>query len=947
MNPQPDPQGLRNAYTDTPELHPKLIPGGLQLLSWLFFHPSAWRNHVTRIDPDLRPDFCLAELSRLQWRNPALRRTLVMACVSWPLLVALLVSLILGVLGRSGTDIVYGVAGGVMYAVACAVALGAVGSVAGGVAGSTAGGVVGGVAVGVAGKAAVAMLATAVARSGEIVTADTAPLGIVASVTVGMTVGVAGGVAGSVAGREAARSAARQLGSVVAGVLVSIVLYGVTRGAILYVGTLLTKGIVSAAPGAAVGVTFGAVAGLAVGWRTRKWQRGVAYGVAFGLAGGVTFGLVHGVESSGAYGVAGIVLVGVAGGVGLGAWLGSFFALPYVLAERIAGTWAGAIAGALGGGGALVLWWTAEFESLDPLVVSLSPVCVVLGLAAARWRPVMLYPFTALWNLLLYRADERRAGGHPSLLRRHPAFWDEHQWLPLSGLDEHLVLAMERRPDEGRAAIEYLAAGHQRWAVQAAQIELDARSLERCADVAAIGHAHHGLAAGKLEGPASALLRTLSRLSQDVDAALNQESIYNQRLALSAVEDRLDGLLRELNRSSEPYAPRFHPIAARWRQMVDQCTHELAQEVERRQEIESPYIIGVPLTTQQEIFVGRTDVSAQIERLLLDQGRLPLLLYGQRRMGKTSLLNNLGRLLPSTVVPLFVDLQGPASQASDHAGLLYNIARSVVDSARRQRDLSLPPLTHEALTADPFTCFDEWLDRVEGALGQRTALLTLDEFEALDRALVKGRFDEEAILGTLRHLIQHRPRFKVLLAGSHTLDELQRWAGYLINLQTIRISYLKEDEARQLVERPVRDFALRYEPDASQRVLELTRGHPFLVQLLCAEIVSLKNEQPPAIRRLARLADVETAVPRALSHGSFFFADIQQNQVDAAGLAALDFLAAQGKGVVISRKALARRFPDGSGGALDLLLRRELIEPVEEGYRVQVELVQRWFARHQ
>ena len=103
----------------------------------------------------------------------------------------------------------------------------------------------------------------------------------------------------------------------------------------------------------------------------------------------------------------------------------------------------------------------------------------------------------------------------------------------------------------------------------------------------------------------------------------------------------------------------------------------------------------------------------------------------------------------------------------------------------------------------------------------------------------------------------------------------------------VHISYLKEDEARQLIERPVKDFTLRYEPDASQRVLDLTRGHPFLVQLLCAEIVALKNEQPPAVRRLARLAKVEAAVPEALSHGSFFFADIQQNQVDAAGLAAL------------------------------------------------------------
>jgi hypothetical protein len=37
------------------------------------------------------------------------------------------------------------------------------------------------------------------------------------------------------------------------------------------------------------------------------------------------------------------------------------------------------------------------------------------------------------------------------------------------------------------------------------------------------------------------------------------------------------------------------------------------------------------------------------------------------------------------------------------------------------------------------------------------------------------------------------------------------------------------------------------------------------------------------------LHGVKAAVPEALSHGSFFFADIQQNQVDAAGLALLRF----------------------------------------------------------
>lgn len=404
-----------------------------------------------------------------------------------------------------------------------------------------------------------------------------------------------------------------------------------------------------------------------------------------------------------------------------------------------------------------------------------------------------------------------------------------------------------------------------------------------------------------------------------------------------------------MTHSSDKYSVRFQPIAIRWYEIVIDYVRELAEAVELRQEIDNPYIIGVPLSEQQKIFVNPTDISGayistRIEQLLLDRRRPPLLLYGQRPMGKTSLLNNLGRLLPSTIIPMFVDLQGSVSSASDYVGFLYNIARSMANSAKRQSGLTFPSLNRETLQDDPFTRFDEWPDKVEQALQQNIALLALDEFEALDNAITKGRFDQQDVLGMLRHLIQHRPRFKVLLAGSHTIEEFQRWASYLINVQVVHISYLKQAEARQLIEQPVQDFTLRYEPNAVERVLQLTRCHPFLLQLLCPEIVALKNEQDPSIRRLATLADVEAAIPEAISVGSFFFADIQNNQIDAAGLAILRFLAAQGEGAIVSRKTILQQFPD-EYDALDLLLQRELIEKVGDGYRFQVELIRRWFAQ--
>lgn len=662
------------------------------------------------------------------------------------------------------------------------------------------------------------------------------------------------------------------------------------------------------AGGIAVGMAFGMTAGLGFGM-TGGVVRGVAFSVAVSIAFGMTGGLAEGMAGGLAVGMAFGMTGSLAEGMGFGLVIGFMVGLARSTAVGIAGGMAIGI-------GAWVNWW----------------------------RPVLLSVLLAPWHWLLYRIDQNRAGRRTSLLHRHLAFWDEWQYLPLWGLDKHLLLVLERSPAEGQVALDYLSTSRQRWAAQAAQIELDARQLERCADVVAIGQIYHSLTVGELNDPAGTLLRSFNRISEDVDAALNQNSAYNQRLALKAIADRLDGFVRELTRSSDQYAVRFRPIAQRWSRIIELTLEELVQASELQQEIDSPYIIGVPLTERQDIFVGRTEISSRIEQLLLDRRRPPLLLYGQRRTGKTSLLNNLGRLLPNSIIPMFVDLQGPASRASDHAGFLYNLAKGMSESAKSQRSFALPPLTREALAADPFTQFDEWLDEVEIRLENNTALLELDEFEVLDQVLVEGRFSETAVLGMLRNLIQHRPRFKVLLSGSHTLEEFQRWSSYLINAQVVHIGYLKESEARQLIEHPIKDFALRYEPAASQRVLDLTRGHPFLVQLVCAEIVALKNEQDPKLRRLATLTDVETAVPDALSSGSMFFSDIERNQVGPHGLAILRFLAAQGEGATVTSTTLAEQFPDTWTEALDWLTKRELLEPTPEGYRFQVELIRQWFA---
>jgi hypothetical protein len=920
-----------------------VVVRGLQLVAWLLLHPSAWRTYVAAIEPSCSPDFSIAGLSRGQWRNPALRRLLLEVYVGWPPVVCVVAGVVLLAAGVPGVDVAAGLAIGLAVAITFSLWVGLCTSVVAG----TVGGLVGGLATSIAGGFAFNLARNSGVIAPSVISAPT--FMTAASISLGLLGGAAGSGASVLTAWGDSHPAARRLGSASLAAMSIVVggfAFGLGRFAAEGTGSALAFGMAWASTGGVIG---SAIFGAAAGSQSGRWRVGAAtamlavvFFVTTAVIGGTAYEPVGGVLSSGLG-----YMVG-AGNVA-GAESSALFVLSFLLVRRFAGPRAAALAGGLGSGAcfAVLLLVYAPFnQSLVAWpAIPLGLTSIGLGLTLVWWLPVVLHPFLTMWNLLLLLADQQRTGDRPLLLRWHSVFWCEFALLQFWGLDTHLVLAAKRNPANGRAVLEYVVATRQRWAAQAAQIELDARRLESCADVEALRRVHIDLAPGELTGPASALLRSFGRVSRDVDVALRQESTYNRRLHLSACEKDLDGLSRELVRSSERYAVRFRLAASRWRDLVANYVHELAAAVELSGEIDSPYVIGVPLRTEEEIFIGRVDVGTRIEQLILDRRRPPLLLYGQRRMGKTSLLNNLGRLLPSTIVPLFIDLQGPITKASDDAGFFYNLARGMARSSELQRRLVLPTLSRETLSKDPFTRFDEWLDAVEGSLDQATALLALDELEVLDTVLAEQRFREADVLGMLRHIIQHRPRFKVILAGSHTLDELERWARYLINVQVVPISYLSEAEARQLIERPVPDFPLIYDPDASQEVLEVTRGHPYLVQLLCAEIVALKNEQAPTERRRARLPDVVAAIPKALVSGHLFFADIAREPSQAQAMALLRLLADRGQGAVVTRQELASGAAAELDRNLEFLVRRGLVERIDGGFRIQVELIRRWIAR--
>jgi hypothetical protein len=580
------------------------------------------------------------------------------------------------------------------------------------------------------------------------------------------------------------------------------------------------------------------------------------------------------------------------------------------------------------------------------LVLSLAAVFV--GLSFRVWRPLLFFFFQAFFNTILLVWDRSRLPEKGSLLYLHPAFWDELNYISWPRLDQYLVFVAQHNLPLARQAMLSLVYGRQRQAVYLAHLELAAQDMERLQRIQDLNTLIAKMGNWPMVTPMNSIVQRFTRIAKDVELAENQTTVFNTRTALANVREQVIELKHYLRYSQEPNAIRFLPAINHWHSLLTTRLDELARIAENAKEIENPYVFGVPIKEYLGVFVGRSDVFNKIEQLLLAPLRPPLFLYGQRRMGKTSLLLNLAHTLPSKILPLFVDCQA-LSGSKNYAEILYRMVNLMRISTKKANSQDIPPLSLENMPFDsPFLAFNLWLDQFDKILekNNRMALIIFDEFETLDDIFWYSEIIPDDFLKFLRHIIQHRQNFRILISGSHSLLEIEKWAGYLVNTQTIKLGYLQDKEARHLIETPVRDFPLIYQPAAVKNILELTRGHPALIQMLCFELVQFKNNQPLSQRYNASPEDVEACVPSALQNGVFFFQDIRtQLQID--GLHMLAMLAQLGHYGWISVDAWRKAYPNNFDPNLQKILDRDLIEPVfENGYSFQIELVRRWIEMH-
>ena len=288
--------------------------------------------------------------------------------------------------------------------------------------------------------------------------------------------------------------------------------------------------------------------------------------------------------------------------------------------------------------------------------------------------------------------------------------------------------------------------------------------------------------------------------------------------------------------------------------MAIQAGVALAQQRRQRRRADAiasrvnPYQVGGAVT-QPDAFYGRQEL---IEDILSGVERNHYLVYGERRIGKTSLLHQLDIRLTkmseegrgACFYPVYISLQGVSE-----AAFFARLRKGILDRTR----VPFPPPRRGSYGADKFRDdFPQILEALRAQTPGRISrvILLLDEMDTFVH--YDSRLHER-----FRSLFAEADfnALKLIMAGV-SIREVNTVTSPWYNLfQQKHVAELTKDAARQLIEGPVRAEYM-YQPKARDLIIKWSDHKPLVIQALCYGSVQAMHERVARDRAVSEMPDV-------------------------------------------------------------------------------------------
>jgi hypothetical protein len=346
------------------------------------------------------------------------------------------------------------------------------------------------------------------------------------------------------------------------------------------------------------------------------------------------------------------------------------------------------------------------------------------------------------------------------------------------------------------------------------------------------------------EGSGTTKRKRLTKSDEDNERIFSPEFGISPKTSHLDLQLEVEGLREDDKRFAEIY-----PVEV-------ELSHK---SVEFREIKENPYIVGAPVRVSS-MFFGREDsltrIRGTIEGLQVNQA----IVYGQFRMGKTSILYKLLEELEAKYVPVLAITHGFDTGESE---LLESWSMQIA-YAIEKRNGRTPEIPDYRKLSDPYGEFKRFTRQGLEELGGAKIIFMIDEYGFIDDLVENKRIDEE-LFDLLDWMIKH-DRIEIILAGRLPLENLkaEKWKKISPPFVKIKLDKLDEESTRRLITKPAKGY-VKYDDSAIERIFRLTNCYPYLVQLCCHVLLIYHNLEE---KSLFGYADVEHCIREIVELGS-------------------------------------------------------------------------------
>ncbi len=352
----------------------------------------------------------------------------------------------------------------------------------------------------------------------------------------------------------------------------------------------------------------------------------------------------------------------------------------------------------------------------------------------------------------------------------------------------------------------------------------------------------------------------------------------------------------------------------------------------------NPYIVGNPIRDSRMFFGRDEDFRFIKNNISRDSGSI-VLLYGERRSGKSSILYQIlnGRF-GRDVIPFLFDLQ-LFSEVEGNVEFMKMISSEIKKCEKQCKFLS-----------NTFK-IEEILDSLTEFYRGKKVLFMFDEYEIIGELIQRGKISS-SLLNLLSGFIEKYPNLNYVFAGTREFGDESFWQPLFNKSVSKKVSFLSKKDTFDLIKKPVK-FYFSYENSVVERIYRLTNGHPFYTQAICMYIVDYMMEREKGrVNFVDFMAVLQEMLDNPLPEMFYFWGNLS---FDEKVILALLGEVLERESEVVSTKSLwnyllSKRYPvDISHDRLSLLLEalyaRDILNKFRDGFNFKMDFFRLWIRK--